>query len=238
MSEDVEWRLRIGGFRKLTLIDYPGQVAAIVYTAGCNLRCPWCHNPSLVEPSAFTEKHDPDEILRFLDLRKHQLDGLVITGGEPTLWGDLGRFIRAVKALGISVKLDTNGTRPEVVRQLLDEGLIDYIAMDIKAPLGRYAELTNARVDTGAIAESIELIKNAGIPYEFRTTLISSLHTDEDLAAIGELISGCDRYALQGFRPGHCLDSALDEEPPTREEELLHAAGYLADRVGHLDVRH
>lgn len=232
-----KWRIHFGGFRKLTLIDYPGKLAAIAYTAGCNLRCPWCHNPSLVVPTDSTEKHDPDEILSFLESRKQQLDGLVITGGEPTLWPDLERFVRAVKTLGISIKLDTNGTRPETVRHLMAEGLIDYIAMDVKAPPGRYAQLTNAQVDTDAIRNTIQLIRDADIPYEFRTTLLPSLHRQADLEGIGELVSGASRYVLQGFRPGNCLDRSFDEQAPTRADELKHAASYFAGLVGQLEVR-
>ena len=232
-----QWKIHIGGFRKTTLIDYPGKIAAIVYTAGCNFRCPWCHNPSLIDPTCFTEKLDPDEILLFLKSRKGQLDGVVITGGEPTLWNDLELFIRSVRNTGMLVKLDTNGSRPNIIEHFMNQGIIDYIAMDVKVPLERYQSLTKSRVNTKAIYDSIELIKSSGIDYEFRTTVVPALYTEQDYAGIRELVSGAKRYVLQGFRPGNCLDKLFNEYAPMEKEALQRVADYFSGHVEELLVR-
>jgi pyruvate formate lyase activating enzyme len=159
----------IGGFQPLTLSDFPGHVAAIVFTQGCNWRCPYCHNRSLLKKRRPQQELIPEtHVFDVLHRRRNELDGLVITGGEPTIQEDLPRFIRKARRLGLRVKLDTNGSRPDVIRQLLEEGLLDYIAMDIKAPFDQYESIVRRPVDIDALQTSIELIKNSGIPYELR----------------------------------------------------------------------
>jgi len=163
----------IGGFQPFTLSDFPGHVAAIVFTQGCNWRCPYCHNRSLLKKRRPQQELIPEtHVFDILHRRRNELDGLVITGGEPTIQEDLPRFIRKVRSLGLTIKLDTNGSRPDVIRQLLEEGLLDYIAMDIKAPLDQYESVVCRSVDIDALQASVELIKNSGVPHQFRTPSI------------------------------------------------------------------
>ncbi len=188
------------GFQKLTLLDFPQKTAAIVFTKDCNFRCPFCHNASLVfdrAPEVFSE----EEILAYLDKRKKLLDGLSITGGEPLMQEGLADFIRRVKAIGYAVKLDTNGSYPERLAALLDEGLLDYVAMDIKnseREYGKTAGISNGLL-LDRVKESIRIVMASGIGYEFRTTLVKGLHTAESVLAAAELIRGAERYYLQRF---------------------------------------
>ena len=165
--------MKIGGFQPFTLTDYPGRVAAIVFTQGCNFRCPYCHNARLLPTDRPKRDLIPETyVFDHLSRRRRQLDGLVITGGEPTIQEDLPRFIRRVRRLGLKIKLDTNGSRPGVIRQLLEENLLDYIAMDIKAPPEQYESVIRRPVDADALQASMELIKNSSVPHEFRTPAV------------------------------------------------------------------
>ena len=192
--------MRIAHLLETSLIDYPGRVAAVLFTAGCNFRCPFCHNAELVLPEKVSELRllDPDEVLAFLAERRGFLDGLVVTGGEPTIQDDLDAFLAGVKGLGLLVKLDTNGARPDVLEALLGEKLLDYVAMDVKAPFGRYPEFAGVEVDLRAIQESICLIRERAPDYEFRTTVAPGLRV-EDLRAIAGLLAGAKRWFLQPF---------------------------------------
>ena len=190
----------IGGFQPFTLSDFPGHVAAIVFTQGCNWRCSYCHNRSLLKRRRPQQELIPEtHVFDVLHRRRNELDGLVITGGEPTIQEDLSRFIRNVRRLGLTIKLDTNGSRPDVIRQLLEEGFLDYIAMDIKAPLDQYESIVRRPVDTDAIRTSIELIKNSGVPHEFRTTVPKTLSA-EDIAAIRNQLPPDSSHRLQAFQ--------------------------------------
>ena len=161
--------MKIGGFQPFTLTDYPGHVAAIVFTQGCNWRCPYCHNAQLLPADRQKSELIPETcVFDYLSRRSRQLDGLVVTGGEPTIQEDLPRFMHKVHRMGLAIKLDTNGSRPDVIGRLLEEGLLDYIAMDIKAPLDQYESVVRRPVDADALQTSTELIKNSGIPHEFR----------------------------------------------------------------------
>jgi len=192
--------MRIASILPTTLIDYPGRVAALIYTPSCNFRCPFCHNPELVLPERIAALDlIPDErVLSLLDERRGFLDALAITGGEPTLQPDLARFIRRVKGLGYLVKLDTNGSHPEILRELFREGLLDYVAMDVKSPPERYPEFAGVEVDIALIEESIRLIESRAPDYEFRTTVAPGM-TREDIRAIARWIKGAKRYVLQRF---------------------------------------
>jgi len=201
--------MKIGGFQKFSLIDYPGKISAIIFTQGCNFRCPYCHNPELVNPKLFTDTLDEDLILSFLKKRVGKLDGVVITGGEPLLQHDLIEFIKKVKEMGYFVKLDTNGSYPEILRELLAKNLIDYIAMDIKAPLEKYHDVVRADVCTEKIMKSIRIILNGNIDYEFRTTVVKDLLTEDDLICIAKLIRGAKRYVLQRFVMSKILDKSF-----------------------------
>ncbi len=202
--------MKIGGFNKFSLSDYPGHVAAVVFTQGCNFRCPFCHNGSLIPGDVPMRLLIPEEkVFEFLENRSSQLDGVVVTGGEPMIQPDLPVFIHRIKTIGFLIKLDTNGSRPEVLRRLLKEKLIDYIAMDIKAPLDIYGRLTGTHTSVSRIQESIELIDRSGIAHEFRTTVVKSLLSPQDLLSIRKLIPPASTHRLQKFRPEHALAPAL-----------------------------
>ena len=176
------------------------MIAATVFTGGCNLRCPFCHNASLVLPEKFGEDIDEDELFRFLDSRRGKLGGVCISGGEPTLWSDLPDFITRIREMGFKVKLDTNGTRPDVIEELISRGLVDYIAMDIKNSPSLYpATVGISDFDVTPILKSIAIIRNSGIAHEFRTTLVAGLHTPESVCDILEMISFDEKYFLQKF---------------------------------------
>ena len=193
--------MKIGGFQELTLSDFPGHVAAIVFTQGCNLRCPFCHNVSLIFPTVSDDKLVPEgEIFSFLTKRQQFLDGVVITGGEPTLQRDLMDFMRKVKSMGLAVKLDTNGSMPEVLEDVIHEDLVDYIAMDIKAPLKIYKRLTGVEISSQKILKSIELIADSGISHEFRTTVVEALLSSDDIDTIRNLVPPGSKHRLQAFK--------------------------------------
>ena len=190
--------MKIGGFNKFSLIDYPGKVSAVIFTQGCNFRCPFCHNRELVLPELFQECIPEDEISDFLLKRKKQLDGVVITGGEPTIQNDLIEFISEIKNMGFLIKLDTNGSQPKTIQKLINSGSVDYIAMDIKAPLEKYHQLIGVNFDRKAIEKSIELIRSSKIDFEFRTTVVKPFLKLEDLDQIKKII-GNTKYKLQNF---------------------------------------
>ena len=197
-----------GGLQKTTLVDYPGKVAATVFTAGCNFRCPYCHNPELVLPAMIEKqpKITEKEILDFLKERSGFLEGLCITGGEPTIHSDLIDFIQKVKDLGLLVKLDTNGSLPKVLENLLKSKLIDWVAMDIKAPKEKYELFTQGQIKAEIIDQSIKIIKKSKVDYEFRTTLAPEILTEKDILGIVDWIKPADRYYLQQFKNEKTLD--------------------------------
>ncbi len=191
--------MNIQGYQKLTLLDFPSKMACTVFTGGCNLRCPFCHNASLVnDPNAYSSS--ADEVLEYLKKRKGILDGVCITGGEPLLQPDLEDYIKNIKALGYSVKLDTNGYLPDRLERLLQTDLVDYVAMDIKSSKENYGKATGVDIDIKKIEKSVELLKNGSIPYEFRTTVVKGIHSVEDLRKTAEWIKGTKKYFLQKYR--------------------------------------
>ena len=192
--------MNIIGFQKLTLVDYPGKVAAILFTGGCNFRCPYCHNGELVlYPEDFPPYPDED-IFSYLDKRKGILDGVVVSGGEPTLQADLAPYLERIKERGLLVKLDTNGTRPGVIRKLVEGKLVDYIAMDVKNSLSGYARTIGLKsFDTSGIEESISYLKEGHVEYEFRTTVTRELHHEENIRDLALLLKGCRAYYLQNY---------------------------------------
>ena len=192
-------RMRIGGLQKVTLLDYPGKVACTVFLPGCNLRCPFCHNPALALPDRATGGLSTEELLAFLETRRGKLDGVCVTGGEPTLYEDLPALLRQIRALGFAVKLDTNGTNPDMLEALAQEGLLDYAAMDIKNSPDRYAETCGGVDLLGPVKQSAALLMAGAVDYEFRTTLVRELHRPEDLDAIAAWLAGAPRYYLQNF---------------------------------------
>ena len=199
----------IGGFQKFSLADFPGKISAIVFTRGCNFRCPYCHNPELVDPERYVAEVPQEEVLRFLGSRRGQLQGVVVTGGEPTLHDDLPLFLAGIHALGFAVKLDTNGSNPDALQGLIRDSLLDYIAMDIKAPLSAYPRIAGAPVRVEDIERIVRLVIGSGLPHEFRTTYEGSLLSTKDMEAIAEIVRGCANYVVQSFRPSRALDPAM-----------------------------
>jgi len=201
--------MKIGGFQKASLIDYPGMISGVVFTQGCNFRCPYCHNPELVDPRRFGSTIPADDVIEFLGRRRGKLDAVTITGGEPTLQGHLPEFLEEIRRMGFLVKIDTNGASPEMMARLLAKKLVDYVAMDLKGPLDRYSAIVGVGVNRRDIETSIALLGSAGIPHEFRTTLVASLHTSPEVIKMAELISGAPKFVLQRFVPSKLLDPRL-----------------------------
>lgn len=226
-----------GGFTPCTLIDYPGKTAAMVYTIGCNFRCPYCHNPELVNETV-EETFSEEVVVSFLESRQGMLDGLVITGGEPTMHGEnLLLFMERVKKLGFLIKLDTNGTNPDFIVAATRRRLVDYIAMDIKAPLKTYHRVVGRPVDTDAIKQSIALIKNGPIEYEFRTTVIKALLSPEDLGEIAKEIEGAKRYYLQKFIPTNILNPQLKRKVSYTDNDFVEFQNTASKYVAYCSIR-
>lgn len=226
----------IGGIQKSSLLDFPQKIAAIVFTQGCNLRCGYCHNPELLDFIAETKFKETD-FFDFLEKRKGKLDGVVITGGEPTLQRGLKDFILKIKEMGFEVKLDTNGTNPKTLKALIDENLLDYVAMDIKAPLSKYEIITGVKINIDNIKESIDLIINSSLNYEFRTTVVKSQLTFDDFEEIGKLIQGAKKYYLQKFVPSKIYDKTLSNQTTYSDEELKKICKNLKNYIDYVDFR-
>ena len=193
-------KVKFGGLIKFTLIDFPGRPAAVVFTQGCNFRCRYCHNPELVYPHLFTEPAPEEEIRSFLQRRQGTLEGVVVSGGEPTLFDDLPEFMAYLKKLGYAVKLDTNGTRPDMISELIEKKLVDYIAMDLKAPLDKYNLITGVDTNPEILTRSMDLIRQSGLEYEFRTTYDKEVLTDQDIDTLKTLTKN-DLYRVQECLP-------------------------------------
>ncbi len=211
--------MKIGGFQGTTLIDYPGKIASTIFTCGCNFQCPFCHNPELVFIDKFQMNcSDGNELLEKLEKRREFIEGVCITGGEPTLNNDLCEYIYRIKSIGYLVKLDTNGYKPDVIKNLLEKNLIDAIAMDIKSSFKMYSNASGIDVDILRIKDSIELIRNSNIQYEFRTTLVPDYVIPEDVDEIVGYINGANHYVLQQFHkdkvlyPERVSDKPYDKE--------------------------
>ncbi len=229
--------MRLGALQKTSLIDYPGKVTAILFTTGCNFRCGYCHNPELVDPDKFPPQLPEEEILSFLKKRKGQLEAVTITGGEPTLHDDLPRFMKKIKSLGYFIKLDTNGTRPDMVKLIIQDKLADYIAMDIKAPLNKYSKIANTKISTDKIQKSISLLLQSAIDYEFRTTIVQSQLTKQDLLAIGQTIQGARLFVMQKFIPTKANDQRFLNETTYDDQELQSWQNELMAYVKNCQIR-
>lgn len=226
----------IGGIQKSSLIDYPEKISAIVFTQGCNFRCPYCHNPELLLVKCetdFTVSHFID----FLKTRIGKLDGVAITGGEPTLHKNLPDFIKQIKELGFCVKLDTNGTNPDMLKNLINGNLIDYIAMDIKAPINKYHQITCSKTNTDKILKSIELLKKSNIDFEFRTTIVKSQLSMNDFEAIGKLIDGTSKYYLQKFLPTKTFNNDFINQTTYSDEDFAKIKGIIEKYVKNVKLR-
>ena len=204
--------MRIGGYQKLTLIDFPGTIATTVFTVGCSFRCGFCHNPELVIKSQFPALNKlEEEFFQHLEKRIGKLEGVCITGGEPTIQPDIIPFIRKIKAMGFKVKLDSNGTRPDVLRKIFKEKLVDFVAMDIKSSPEKYSYTVGLKTDIERIKLSVEMIMNSTVPYEFRTTVVPGIHQVEDFIEIAAWIKGAKAYYLQEYREMRVLDPKIKE---------------------------
>ena len=193
----------LAAYLPLTLCDYPGKVAAMVFTQGCNFRCPWCHNPHLIPLKGTTPPLDPDVVVQEVAARRRRgiVEAIVVSGGEPTLHSDLSDFLGRCKAAGLAVKLDTNGSRPEVLRTCFDRGLVDFVAMDVKAPWSQYATLAGINVDVESVQTSMRLIAASGLPQQFRTTRVNPLLSESDFTEISAQIPVGSPHVWQTFRP-------------------------------------
>lgn len=227
--------MKIGGIIRFTMVDFPGRLACTVFTIGCNFRCPYCYNKDIVFGTANGE--DIEAFFEWLKRRKGKLDGVAITGGEPTLWSDLLDFISRIKDMGFEVKIDTNGSNPDMLRRIVNSGNVDYIAMDVKAPLvpEEYAKITGGWRDVNSIRRSIQIIMCSNIPYEFRTTIVPRFHDEKSITSIGEVIQGARLWALQGFVPADTvIDPALRREkayPPWKIKKLAALAEKYVEKV-------
>jgi len=237
----------IGGLEKMTLMDYPEKLAAVVFTKGCNFRCRFCYNPLLVWPDkeADAKKYEKtyslipeDEFFLFLESRRGKLDGIVISGGEPTLQLDLPDFIKKIKSMGYQVKLDTNGTNPKVLSSLLADNLLDYIAMDLKAPLTKYEKIVGVKVNCQNLEKSVKMIINSGLPHEFRTTVVPGLHEVSDFVAMGGTITGAAAWYLQKFKSDTPLvDHSWEKKPAFSSAEMEQMAAVGRNYVKKCEVR-
>jgi len=244
----------IGGLQKFSLLDYPERVSAIVFTQGCNFRCQFCYNPMLVWPVrvskskyvqakiAGQQKDHPgvkeDDLFVFLESRAGKLDAVVITGGEPTLQPDLPEFIKKIKKFGFLVKLDTNGSNPEMLSRLLKDKLVDYVAMDLKAPAEKYQLVIGKKIDFKNIRKSVKIIMQSGLPHEFRTTVASGLLNKDDIAVMGKIIKGADKWYLQNFKSNiDLVNQTLKGRVPYNARQMKEMAEIGAKLVKICEVR-
>ncbi|MFH1014078.1 MAG: anaerobic ribonucleoside-triphosphate reductase activating protein [Thermoplasmatota archaeon] len=214
--------MKIGGLQKTSLLDYPGEISAIIWTIGCNLRCPFCYNVDVVKQTVTPLSEN--DVLSYLEKRRNVIDALVISGGEPLLQEDIVSFCEKVKGLGYLIKIDTNGTFPEKLKELVDKDLVDYIAMDVKAPKNKYNMLAGTKVDIKKIQKSIDIIRNSGVDYEFKTTFVPGLLVKEDIVQIGMWLDGSEKFFLQQFKNNTAtISSDLENVTSYSKDDLLDA---------------
>ncbi len=232
----------ISGVQKFTMLDYPEKVATIIFTPGCNMRCRFCHNKEFVlpeeikkiEPSFISEK----AVLNFLKSRQNKLDGVVISGGEPTVQPDLKQFIQKVREMDFLVKLDTNGNLPDVLKDLIQNGLVDYVAMDVKTTLEEYPRLVGDLVNTKNIKESINFLKKRSVPYEFRTTVIDDVHTTAIIKEMAKLLKDSDKLYLQKFRPETTLHPEFENKKPLPDKKMQEFIKiFKKENIKEVDIR-
>lgn len=227
----------VKGLQKFSLIDYPPYTCCVIFTAGCNFRCSFCHNKELVLHPETLPTIGEDELYNFLHERKPWLDGICICGGEPTIHRDLPEHIARFKEMGYKVKLDTNGTNPTMVRDLIDRQLIDYIAMDIKAPLDKYETVVNVPINKSQLQEMVTLLMHNHVPYEFRMTVVPTLVEENDFHLIGQWLRGAEQFYVQQFSNKKCLQKALEKVGPFPLEKLEEFKNILARYITHVAVR-
>jgi len=229
--------MEIKGFQGISLIDYPGRISTVIFVGGCNFRCPFCHNKDLVLSPEKVDTLESNQTIETLKGRKNFIDGVVITGGEPTLSWNIISFAQAIKNIGLLIKLDTNGCRADVLKELIGRELIDYVAMDIKTSFDKYEEAAGVKVETKRIEESIELILRSKIDYELRTTVVPGIVEEEDIKKIGERVKGAKRYALQQFVNKNTLDESFGQRKPYEPGTLKDWAKLLEDYAEEVLIR-
>lgn len=233
--------MRIGGIQQCSMIDYPGKVSCIVFLSGCNFRCGFCHNPELVLPQKIREMKNtfihPDAFFEFLSQRRGLLDGVVISGGEPTIMPDLELFIEKIKERGFLVKLDTNGSNPEIVKKLVAKKYVDYVAMDVKADEEGYSSFMGPGVSFDRVFQSIDFLKKSGVVYEFRSTLIREFHTNARMKGMARLMQGASTLYLQRFRSGITLDSSYECKTAFSDEEMNSIALLFRKNITNVFIR-
>lgn len=227
----------IKGFQGTSLLDYPGKIASLVFFAGCNLTCPFCHNPELLGSAGQLPDYPIDELVAELQRRRRFIDGVVVTGGEPTLAAELEPLLRRIKALGLLVKLDTNGLAPRMLERLIGAGLVDYIALDLKTALPRYGELDSRPVDPDALEQSLGLLRKGTVDSELRTTCVPGFVTEQDLHQLGTSIRGARHWVLQQFVPDHALGESCRTLTPYSTERIRQLAGIAAGYVERVSLR-
>lgn len=232
----------ISGIQKFTLLDFPGRSSCIVFTAGCNFRCGYCHNPEFVLPEKIQKIKDSfidkSAVFNFLEQREGLLDGVVISGGEPTVMPDLVEFIAEIREhFDYEIKLDSNGNKPGVLHEVVEDGLVDYIAMDVKTDLEHYKQLVGGRADPEKLRESVKFLKKGGVEYEFRSTVIKGIHGRKNFEAMADLIEGARVLYLQKYNPGHTLDSDYAKFSAFSEREMKDIARIFEGRVGRVEIR-
>lgn len=235
--------MKICGLQKTTLLDFPGHIAATIFTGGCNFCCPFCHNGEILSAHV-RPQYTESQVLSFLAKRASVLEGVCITGGEPTLQPDLAEFIEKIKQMGYLVKLDSNGYRPEILKELCRSGLIDYVAMDIKSSPENYKKAAGVpELRLSPVEESVEFLLKGSVPYEFRTTAVKGLHTEQDFSSIGTWISGAERYFIQNFKESENMPlwkSSSSEKPILKgftKEELTHFLSIVKPFVTECGIR-
>lgn len=227
----------IGGLQKLSLSDYPGRISAIIFTRGCGFRCRYCHNPELVDPARYAAPLDGDTVLAFLDSRKGRLDGVVVSGGEPTFHEDLPQLLAQIRTMGFALKLDTNGSNPSMLRQLIADRLVDFVALDVKAPFASYGRVAGPEANPAPVRSSIRAVLDSGVAHEVRTTWCGALLSVEEMREIAREVRGCAVLAVQAFRPSAALDSAMLNEPVPSSAELEEVRAAVEAEGVHCIVR-
>lgn len=229
--------MHIVGMQKLTLLDYPEHVACTIFTPGCNFRCPWCHNLTIAKDAVSSGNINEDDVMEYLEHRKNVLDGVVVTGGEPTLQSDLPEFVARIKECGFKVKLDTNGTNPNMLESMIHNGLVDYVAMDIKNSIDSYGMTAGIDVNNiiGSIQRSMSVLINGTVDYEFRTTVVNEFHTEASFEAMAKLIAGAKRFFLQAYK--HNGDPSLPTFHTPSIEQLNRYADIMRSTIQHVEIR-
>ncbi|MDD5417793.1 MAG: anaerobic ribonucleoside-triphosphate reductase activating protein [Candidatus Nanoarchaeia archaeon] len=226
----------IKGIVPASLIDWDGNICCVVFTGGCNYRCGFCHNPELIDMNK-TESMNEDDILKIIDKKRKWVDGVCITGGEPLIHTEIKQFCGKIKSLGLKIKMDTNGSDPGFLMELIKEKLVDYIAVDIKSPKSKYKEITGVNVDIDAVQKSIDIVMNSGVEYEFRTTFVPDVLKKEDFIEIASWIKGAKRYFIQQFRPVNTYDRKYLEVEPCTIPELEKIRGLIKDNFELCELR-